>query len=68
MYAYHPHHPTTIVAALLERRRRAEEKSLKELVNEALRRGLKSLRRPASHASRSGPRSVDVGRCLIGQS
>ena len=55
------------VAAILERRRRAEDKSLKQLVNEALRRGLKD------GGGGIGPRkpfrtqSVSLGRCLIGE-
>lgn len=55
------------LAAILERRRRSEDKSLKELVNEALRRGLTERTPPAKllRASRTHPMSL--GRCLIGE-
>jgi hypothetical protein len=54
------------VAATLERLRRAEDKSLKELVNQALRRGLKDLAAPVKPREPFRTRSVSVGRCLIG--
>ena len=54
------------IAAILERRRRAEDKSLKELVNEALRRGLKELASPAKAREPFRTRTVSVGRILIG--
>lgn len=54
------------VAAALERLRRSREESLKVLVNEALRRGLKQLnKRPEQrHPLRTTP--VALGRCRIG--
>lgn len=54
------------VAAALERLRRAEDKSLKELVNQALRRGLEQLNAPAKPRKPFRTRSVSLGRCLIG--
>jgi len=56
------------VAAILERRRRAEDKSLKELVNEALRRGLREpLTSPAKPREQSRTHPVSLGRCLVGE-
>jgi hypothetical protein len=54
------------VAATLERMRRAEDKSLKELVNQALRRGLRELTAPAKPREHSRTQPVSLGRCLIG--
>jgi hypothetical protein len=54
------------IAAALERLRRAEDKSLKELVNETLRRGLERPNVPARKPKRSWTRPVSLGRCLIG--
>jgi predicted CopG family antitoxin len=54
------------VAAELERLRRAEEKSLKELINAALRRGLDQLNAPPKKRKPFRTRSVSIGRCLIG--
>jgi hypothetical protein len=54
------------VAAILERLRRAEDKSLKELVNQALRRGLKDLAAPAKPHGQSRTHPISLGRCLIG--
>jgi hypothetical protein len=55
------------LAAILERRRREEDKSLKELVNDALRRGLTA--RTAAEKPRKPFRThpVSLGRCLIGE-
>lgn len=52
------------VATALERLRRAEDKSLKEIVNEALRRGLKAAPARPREPVRTHP--VSLGRCLIG--
>jgi hypothetical protein len=54
------------IAAVLERMRRAEDKSLKELVNQALRRGLKDLAAPAKPREQSRTHPISLGRCLIG--
>jgi hypothetical protein len=55
------------VAAILERRRRTEDKSLKQLVNEALRRGLTEKLPPGKLRKPSRTRPVSLGRCLIGE-
>lgn len=54
------------VAAVLERLRRAEDKSLKLLINEALRRGLKELGSPSRPRKPFRTQAVSLGRCLIG--
>ena len=54
------------LAAILERRRRAEDKSLKVLVNEALRRGLQTNTAAGKPRHGSLTRPVSLGRCLIG--
>lgn len=53
------------VAAMVERLRKARRQSLKALVNDALREGLKSLatRHPGRAHFETG--SVDLGRCLV---
>ncbi len=53
------------VAAALERLRRTEEKSLKELVNVALRRGLIDLETPAKPRKPFRTRAVSGGKLLI---
>lgn len=54
------------VAALVARARRARKAPLREVVNEALRRGLRELvSAPAARAPFS-TRSVALGRCLVG--
>jgi hypothetical protein len=54
------------VATALERLRRSEDKSLKEVVNQTLRRGLEQLNTPAKPRKPFKTRSVSIGRCLIG--
>ena len=54
------------VAAELERLRRTRETSLKDLVNEALRRGLKQWAAPKKERKRSFTQPVDLGQPLIG--
>lgn len=54
------------VAAALERLRRSEDKSLKEVVNQTLRRGLNQINAPAKPRKPFRTRSVSLGRCLIG--
>ena len=53
------------VAVAIEDLRRARGQSLKEVVNEALRQGLRQLGDPP-RSTRFRTRSVDLGRCLIG--
>ena len=54
------------VAAMIERLRKTRRQSLKAVVNEALRQGLRQAttdqRRPPAFRTRS----VDLGRCLLG--
>lgn len=52
------------IAAALERLRRTEDKSLKEVVNRTLRRGLE--RRDTQPKKRTYTHPVSLGRCLIG--
>lgn len=55
------------VAAALERLRRSRDQSFKDLVNEALRMGIRQMSLPAK--KRAAPyrtRAVDAGRCLVG--
>ncbi len=54
------------VAAMLERLRKSREQSLKELVNEALRHGLKQMGTRPKRREPFRTHSVDIGRCLIG--
>ena len=54
------------VAAALERLRREEDKSLKEVVNQTLRRGLERHDAPPKRRKLSYTRPVSLGRCLIG--
>jgi hypothetical protein len=54
------------VAALLAAERRRQRKGLKELVNEALREGLKHMNAPARSPRRFRTKSVNLGRCLVG--
>ena len=54
------------VAASLERLRQGRRMKFKELINLALREGLKQLCAPAKKRSSYRTRSVDLGRCLPG--
>jgi hypothetical protein len=54
------------VAALLQRVREARGATLKDAVNEALRRGLKQMTEPAPEIRRRRTDAVSLGRCLIG--
>lgn len=54
------------VAAQIERLRKSRNQGLKDLVNEALREGLKRLSAPPPKRARFRTRSVDLGRCLLG--
>jgi Arc/MetJ-type ribon-helix-helix transcriptional regulator len=53
------------VAAILERLRKSRDASLKDLVNEALRRGLKDMTRRTKRRERLKTRSVALGRLRI---
>ena len=55
------------VAALLERLRKARRASLKELVNEGLRQGLKIMDTPKRKRTLFRTKSVDLGPCLLGK-
>ncbi len=54
------------LAALIERLRKARGASLKDLVNEALREGLKHMTAPPRERTPVRTESVDLGRCLLG--
>jgi hypothetical protein len=54
------------VATVLERLRKARGESLKDLVNEALREGLKRLEAPRRKRKPFRTESVDLGACLLG--
>jgi hypothetical protein len=54
------------VAAKIERLRKTRNASLKDLVNEALREGLKHLVAPPRRRVPFRTEAVDLGRCLIG--
>jgi len=53
------------VAAILERLRKSRDASLKDLVNEALRRGLKDMTGRTKRRERLQTRSVALGRLRI---
>src|SRR5215471_14508839 len=53
------------VAAILERLRKSRDASLKDLVNEALRRGLKDMTNRTKRHERLQTRSVALGRLRI---
>jgi adenine-specific DNA glycosylase len=53
------------VAAVLERLRKTRDESLKDLVNEALREGLKRMATPRRKHVPFRTGSVDLGRCLL---
>lgn len=54
------------VAAKIERLRKTRNASLKDLVNEALREGLKHLAASPRRRVPFRTEAVDLGRCLIG--
>lgn len=54
------------VAALLARVREANRAGLKEIVNEALRQGLKQMSAPPKRRRPYRIKPVSLGRCLIG--
>jgi hypothetical protein len=54
------------VAVHLQRLRQTQNRRLKQIVNEALRRGLKEMSEEDKPGGDYQTRSVDLGRCLIG--
>jgi len=54
------------VAAFLENMRRMRKTSLKSVVNEALRQGLKEMTTPSPRGKPYQSRAVALGRCLVG--
>ena len=54
------------VVALLEKARRAKGLSFKQIVNEALRSGLKEATPAGQRRPEFKTRTADLGRCLIG--
>ena len=54
------------VAAQLDRVQRERKASFKEVVNDALRQGLRQMTRPAKRGEPFRTRTVSLGRCLIG--
>lgn len=54
------------VAAALDHLRQSRQRSLKELVNEALRRGLRQMRARPKRREPFRTRAVALGRCRIG--
>ena len=53
------------VAAAIERLRKTKNQSLKDVVNDALRAGLKHAASPPGKRPVVSTRSVDLGRCLL---
>ena len=53
------------VAAQLERLRKRRKASLRDVVNEALREGLRRLNEPAAARPRYRITPIDTGRCLL---
>jgi ribbon-helix-helix CopG family protein len=54
------------VAAVIERLRKSRRQSLKQVINEALREGLKHIAAPPRNRRAFHTDSVDLGRCLLG--
>jgi hypothetical protein len=54
------------VAAHLRRIQRRHNRGLKDVVNDALRRGLREMDEPGAPRKPVRVRSLDVGRCLLG--
>jgi hypothetical protein len=54
------------VAAVLEQVRDARDATLKDVVNEGLRRGLKQMTERAQERTDCHTEAVSLGRCLIG--
>jgi hypothetical protein len=54
------------VAAMVERLRKSRRQSMKTLINEALREGLKSMVAPGRRGAAFKTAPADLGRCLVG--
>ena len=54
------------VAAQLERLLKTRETTFRELINDALRRGLKQMTTPVRPRGRHRTKVVNLGRCLVG--
>ena len=54
------------VATVIERLRKTRRQSLKGVINEALREGLKHITAPRSKRGPFRTDAVDLGRCLLG--
>lgn len=54
------------VTALIQRIRKARKSGLKQVVNEALRRGLQAMLVRDEPRTSYRTRTVDLGRCLVG--
>ena len=54
------------ISALIERLRKDKKVNFKNLVNEALRRGLQEMIRPSRRDKPYQTKSVSLGRCLVG--
>jgi hypothetical protein len=54
------------VAAVIERLRKSRQQSMKDIVNEALRAGLKHMAAPRRRRGTFRSGSADLGRCLLG--
>ena len=54
------------VAALLRRIQEVHGRSLKAVVNDALRQGLRQMATPTDPRARYRTPTVDLGRCLVG--
>jgi hypothetical protein len=55
------------VAVLIEKARRKGDRSLKDVVNEALRRGLRDMADTRPPRARYSTPSSDLGRCYVGR-
>jgi len=54
------------VAVLLDRVRQSKKAGLKQVVNEALRQGLRQMIEPPQRRASYRTRPVSLGRCLVG--
>jgi hypothetical protein len=53
------------IVAMIERLRRSRDTSLKEIINEALRRGIKEMSTPTKRRGTFRTRSVDLGTLQV---
>ena len=54
------------VATELKRIQEKQRKSFKELVNEALRLGLRQMHKPSPNSKKYRTKTVNLGRCIFG--